>query len=70
MACKPLKTIKNVKKCKKIIFTQNFKKNPKIIVKITATVKKAAENAKTVKNTHLLRILRRIQKKATMQYYY
>ena len=58
-----------MKKCKKIIFTQNFKENPKIIVKITATVKKAIKNVKTVKNMHLFRILRRIQKKITVQYY-
>ena len=59
MIYKPIKTIKNVKKYKKK-FTQNFEKNPKIIVKITITVKKAIENVKTTKNTYLLRILIRI----------
>ena len=62
MAYKLLKTIKNVKKYKNIIFTQNFKENPKITVKITVTIKKVFENIKTTKNTHSLRILRRIQK--------
>ena len=32
------------------------------MVKITVTIKKAIQNIKTMKNTHLLRILRRIQK--------
>ena len=37
------------KNTKKTIFTQNFKKNPKIMVEITATVKKVAKNIKTAK---------------------
>ena len=45
----------------KNIFTQNFKENSKIIVKITLTVKKAAKNVKNTKNVCFLRILRRIQ---------
>ena len=57
---KPLKTVKNIKKYKKFISTQNFKKNLKIIVKITITIKKVIENIKSVKNTCLLKILRRI----------
>ena len=32
------------------------------MVKITTAIKKAVKNVKTVKNMHLLRILRRIQK--------
>ena len=54
------KTIKNIKKCKKINFTQNFTRNPKIMVKTTTTTKKATKNIKKVRNTHSLRILRRI----------
>ena len=47
------KTIKNIKKYVKNIFTQNFIENPKIIVKITVTIKKAAKNVKNVKNVFL-----------------
>ena len=36
--------------------TQNFARNPKIIVKITTTIKKAMKNAKKCKNACLLRI--------------
>ena len=46
---------------KKIIFTQNLKENPKIIVKITAIIKKAIKNVKKYKKSFLLRTLRRIQ---------
>ena len=51
-----------LKNAKKIIFTQNFIENKKIMVKITVTIKKVVKNVKTAKNMHLLRILRRIQK--------
>ena len=62
MVSKPLKTVKNVKKYKTIISTQNFKENPKILVETTAVLKEAIQNVKNVKNTCLLRILMRIQK--------
>ena len=60
LVSKPLKMIKNIKKCKIFISTQNFRKNPKIIVKITVTIKKAIKNIKNTKNICLLRIVRRI----------